>query len=120
MLLAMLCAAVLMTTIVVFGLITENAKDLPEKSGRDDMKDQGEGRGLGRNQDRAREQEAQKKIARANAPKKNNQKNPVQQISSIPITKKEKGMASNGTFMDSRGLIRNISRSIPSVTSKKR
>ena len=120
MIFAMLCTALLMTTIVVFGLITENARDLPERSSRDDMQSKDDGRELERNQDRARDKEAQKKIAKANAPKKNAQKNPIQQMAPIPLPKKEKGSIKNKAPISSKGVTRNVSKGVTSVVSKKR
>ena len=72
----------------VFHTITESAQ-AQEKS--DNPSAEAEGEFEAKNDDKQREQEAKKKIAKANTPKKNVNKNPVQQIASIPEPKKEKG-----------------------------
>ena len=95
MLFALLGVTLAVVTIAVFHAITENAqpqKEHQETSGGES------GSSDDRNQDKNREQEAQKKIAKVNAPKKNINKNPVQQIAPIPVpkNKKDKDMAIGG------------------------
>lgn len=117
MLFALLGVALAVVTIAVFHTITENAS-AQEKS--DNSGAEVEGGAEIENQDKQREQEAQKKIAKANSPKKNMNKNPVQQISPIPIPKKQKNKDMGVGGISNISKARSLGTSKVSVSTKRR
>ena len=88
MLLALISIAATAACMIVVTAITTSAIDSQKQSNDSGTPDKD--RGNGRDDDESREQEAQKKIAKANAQKKHSEDEIVQNISPLPVVETDR------------------------------
>jgi len=116
-----LLAATMITAIVVFGSITENAaKEEPKTPQEPEVGDESMEFSNDRDKDKNREKVAQKKIAKANSPKNQVKKNSVQQIAPIPVKNKQNVRHPQKTPVNLSSNTPKITKSHSSVSSRSR